>query len=197
MAKIKICGLRRDKDVSFVNKLKPDFVGFILTNGFKRSIDMDTAVHLRARLSGEIKAVGVFVDEDLQIVNACVRMGVIDFVQLHGNEDVEYIKQINAPVIKTLKPDDICKIREYEPYVDYFLFDSGTGSGKVFDWSVIPKIDKPFFLAGGIDKDNLSTAINTVKPYAVDMSSSVETDGFKDYDKIKEVIDIVRSIANE
>lgn len=197
MAKIKICGLRREEDVSFVNELKPDFAGFILTKGFRRSIDFDTLIHLRKKLSADIKAVGVFVNEDLQFVKDCVKMQAVDIVQLHGDEDVDYIKQIDALAVKVLKPKDFHKIKEYEPYVDYFLFDSGTGTGEVFDWANIPKTEKPFFLAGGISRENLSTAIHDIKPYAVDMSSSVETDGYKDYNKIKEVIDIVRSITNE
>lgn len=193
MAKIKICGLRRDDDISYVNKLRPDYAGFILSNGFRRSIDMKTVTHLRNRLAAGITAVGVFVNENEEIVNACIKMGVIDMVQLHGDESAEYCKKIKAPVIKVLKPDTFDKISEYEPYADYFLFDSGTGTGKTFDWSAIPDTEKPFFLAGGLDRDNLKQAIETVKPYAVDMSSSVETDGIKDYNKIKEIIDIVRT----
>lgn len=193
MAKIKICGLRREDDISYVNSLKPDYAGFILSNGFRRSIDMETVTHLRNRLAAGITAVGVFVDEPEEIVNACIKMGVIDIVQLHGDESADYCKKIKAPVIKVLKPDIFDKISEYEPYVDYFLFDSGTGTGETFDWSEIPRTDKPFFLAGGLGRSNLNQAVKTVNPYAVDMSSSVETDGIKDYDKIKEIIDIVRN----
>ncbi|MFR5875665.1 MAG: phosphoribosylanthranilate isomerase [Eubacterium sp.] len=193
MAKIKICGLRREEDISYVNILKPDYVGFILSNGFRRSIEMETVTHLRNRLAAGINAVGVFVNESVEIVNACIKMQVIDMVQLHGNESADYCKKINAPIIKVLKPDDFDKIKDYEPYIDYFMFDSGTGTGTTFDWSKIPKTDKPFFLAGGLDKNNLKHAIETINPYAVDMSSSVETEGIKDYDKIKKVIDIVRS----
>lgn len=193
MAKIKICGLRREEDISYVNILKPDYVGFILSNGFRRSIEMETVTHLRNRLAAGINAVGVFVNESVEIVNACIKMQVIDMVQLHGNESADYCKKINAPIIKVLKPDDFDKIKDYEPYIDYFMFDSGTGTGTTFDWSKIPKTDKPFFLAGGLDKNNLKHAIEAINPYAVDMSSSVETEGIKDYDKIKKVIDIVRS----
>lgn len=194
MARIKICGLRSQDDVKIVNDLKPDFVGFILTDGFKRTISLDLAKDLRKNIDRSIKVVGVFVNEDIKNVEFFVENGIIDLVQLHGNEDVEYIKKINAPVIKVLKPDSFNKISDYEKVVDYFLFDSGTGTGKTFDWTAIPKTEKPFFLAGGISKDNLQFAIENIKPYAVDMSSSVETDGKKDYDKVKEVITIVREI---
>lgn len=193
MAKIKICGLKRPEDISYVNKLNPDYVGFVLSNGYKRSIDMAQLRRLRDKLNSNIKAVGVFVNEPVDIVNACVKMELIDMVQLHGSEDIEYVKQIKAPVIKALKPSEFNLVKDYQAYVDYFLFDSGTGTGKSFDWSIIPKTDTEFFLAGGIGSNNLREAIGTVKPYAVDLSSSIETDGYKDYDKIKEVIEIVRS----
>lgn len=197
MAKIKICGLKRQEDIAFVNELKPDYIGFILTNGFKRSIDMEALRNLRDRLSGDITTVGVFVDEDIAIVNMLIKMDLIDMVQLHGSETVDYIRQIDAPVIKMLKPDNFDKINQYEKFVDYFLFDSGTGTGKTFDWSMIPKTAKPFFLAGGLDKGNIETAIHKMNPYCVDLSSAVETDGVKDYSKIKKIIEIVRSTNNE
>lgn len=197
MAKIKICGLKRQEDIAFVNELKPDYIGFILTNGFKRSIDMEALRNLRDRLSGDITTVGVFVDEDIAIVNMLIKMDLIDMVQLHGSETVDYIRQIDAPVIKMLKPDNFDKINQYEEFVDYFLFDSGTGTGKTFDWNMIPKTAKPFFLAGGLDESNIEKAIYEINPYCVDLSSAVETDGVKDYSKIKKIIEIVRSTNNE
>ena len=195
MSKIKICGLRREQDVDYVNALKPDFIGFILTAGFRRSISAETAKRLKTRLSKDITAVGVFVNESAETVNAFVADGIIDIVQLHGDESADLCKQINAPVIKFLKCDGEIqqKISRYENAVDYFLFDSGTGTGNTFDWSMIPKTDKPFFLAGGLGSDNLKKAIKDIDPYAVDLSSSVETDGFKDYEKIKTVTEIVRN----
>lgn len=192
MAKIKICGLKRLEDIKYANELMPDFVGFILSDGFKRSIKPQQAVQLKAKLSDNIKAVGVFVDEPSEAVDCFLRQGVIDIVQLHGSETPEFCSKINAPVIKMLKPTDFDKISQYVPYVDYFLFDSGTGTGKTFDWSKIPKTQKPFFLAGGLKKENIPLAIKTVNPYAVDLSSCVETDGCKDYIKIKEVMECVR-----
>lgn len=192
MAKIKICGLKRLEDIEYANELMPDFVGFILSDGFKRSIKPQQAVQLKAKLSDNIKAVGVFVDEPAEAIDCFLRQGVIDIVQLHGSETPEFCSKINAPVIKMLKPTDFDKISQYEPYVDYFLFDSGTGTGKTFDWSKIPKTQKPFFLAGGLNKENIPLAIKTVNPYAVDLSSCVETDGCKDYIKIKEVMECVR-----
>lgn len=191
MAKIKICGLMRQQDIEYVNELKPDYVGFILSPGFRRSITKELAAVLKSKLDKNIKTVGVFVDDSLDNISYFIDNDIIDIVQLHGDESCEYCNMINAPVIKYFKPDDFNKAEKYE--TDYFLFDSGTGTGKTFEWSEIPKIQKPFFLAGGLDENNIKKAVEKVKPYAVDMSSSVETNGVKDYNKIKRIIDIVRS----
>lgn len=191
MAKIKICGLRRAIDIDYVNELKPDYVGFILSDGFKRSISIETAKMLKAKLDNKIKAVGVFVNDDIEKINNTVNQGIIDLVQLHGNETADYCKKINAPVIKYFKPDMFEQIGEYD--TDYLLFDSGTGTGKAFDWSKIPTTDKPFFLAGGIGCDNIKAAIENVNPFCIDLSSSVETDGYKSYDKIKKIMEIMKN----
>jgi len=192
MAKLKICGLRRRQDIEYVNLLQPDYVGFILSGGFRRSIDTKTAVQLKVGLSENIQAVGVFVNEPLSRIEAAVHSGAIDFVQLHGNESPEFCARIKAPVIKALKPCAFGRVLEYEPFVDYFLFDSGTGTGRAFDWSLIPKTEKPFFLAGGLCAENLAQAVSIVRPFAVDISSGVETNGVKDFEKIKTVTEIIR-----
>lgn len=188
MTKIKICGLMRDEDISYVNELTPDYIGFILSSGYRRTVDIETARRLKSKLNSNIKVIGVFVDEPINNIIT----DFIDIVQLHGNETPEYCSKINVPVIKMLNTTDYDKIKEYEPFVQYFLFDSGKGTGKVFEWNKIPKTKKPFFLAGGLSSSNIKKAIKEVKPFAVDISSSVETNGIKDYKKIKEVIDIVR-----
>lgn len=195
MSKIKICGLRREQDIDYVNELKPDFIGFILTAGFRRSITRETAKALKSRLSKDITAVGVFVNDSADTVNSFIAEGIIDIAQLHGDESAELCQKINAPVIKFLKCDDDIeeKISDYENNVDYFLFDSGTGTGNTFDWSKIPKTERPFFLAGGLGAGNLKNAIDEINPFAVDLSSSVETDGVKDFEKIKKVTEIVKN----
>ncbi len=192
MAKIKICGMRRDEDIDFANSLRPDYIGFVLTEGFRRSITPETAARLKERLGGGIKAVGVFVNDGADKINLLFERNVIDIAQLHGDESPEYCKMIKAPIIKYFngshgEPDDLDK---YD--VDYFLFDSGTGTGRAFDWSNIPKTDKPFFLAGGISESNVKQAIDTAKPFAVDVSSSVETNGYKDYKKMKRFMEMAR-----
>lgn len=187
MAKIKICGLRREDDINYVNILKPDYIGFILTSGFKRSIDKEQAKKLKSLLSPDIKAVGVFVNDTLDNINYFLDNGIIDIVQLHGNETPQFCNNIDAPVIKYFKPDDFDKINEYD--TEFYLFDSGTGTGKTFDWSLIPKTDKPFFLAGGLNKDNIPIAEKEINPYCIDLSSAVETNGIKDFNKIKEIME--------
>lgn len=182
----------RDEDIDFANELLPDYIGFVLTEGFRRSITPETALRLKKRLSGRIRAVGVFVNDSADKINLLFESNVIDIAQLHGDESPEYCRMIKAPIIKYFNcshgaPDDLDK---YD--VDYFLFDSGTGTGRVFDWSNIPKTDKPFFLAGGISEINVKQAIDTVKPFAVDVSSFVETNGYKDYTKMKRFMEMAR-----
>lgn len=184
--------MRRDEDIDFANSLHPDYIGFVLTEGFRRSITPETAARLKKRLGGGIKAVGVFVNDSADKINLLFERNVIDIVQLHGDESPEYCKMIKAPIIKYFNcshgvPDDLDK---YD--VDYFLFDSGTGTGRAFDWSNIHKTDKPFFLAGGISESNVKQAIDTAKPFAVDVSSSVETNGYKDYKKMKRFMEMAR-----
>lgn len=190
MVKIKICGLRREVDVDYVNALKPDYIGFILTDGFRRSVDIESAKKLKSKLSPDIKAVGVFVDDDIDKINFCLDNGIIDLAQLHGNESPEYCDKIHGDVIKVFKPDSFERIDEYN--TAYVLLDSGTGTGKSFDWSLIPSVDKPMLLAGGINAENLQEAISKVHPFGIDLSSAVEVDGYKDYDKIKEIMEIVK-----
>lgn len=190
MAKIKICGLRREEDIDYVNELKPDYIGFILSDGFRRSITRQQAKLLKSKLSPDVAAVGVFVDEDEEYINSFIEDGLISIAQLHGSEPPELAKEINAPVIKYFSPASFDRIDEYD--ADYFLFDSGTGTGRSFDWGVIPHTAKPFFLAGGINDSNIKNAIEQVNPYCIDLSSAVETDGFKDYNKIKKIMESVR-----
>lgn len=192
MAKIKICGLRRAQDIEYVNTLEPDYIGFVLTPGFRRSITPETARQLKKTLSAKIKTVGVFVNDSADKINYLFDCGIIDIAQLHGSESPEFCGLIKAPVIKYFNcaggtPKDI-----YKYNVDYYLFDSGTGTGRGFNWNNIPKTEKPFFLAGGISEQNVKQAIETAHPFAVDVSSSVETNGFKDFEKIKRFMEMAR-----
>ena len=189
MTKIKFCGLRRIEDIKYANELKPDFIGFVFAPGRKRTVDRDTAEELKNLLDHDIKAVGVFVDEDVKNVAKLLNDGIIDIAQLHGSEDEEYIKTLrllsSKKIIKAIEiqsADDINKANESS--ADYVLLDSGKGSGLKFDWALINEIKRPYFLAGGLDCDNIENALAILNPFAVDVSSGIETDGFKDFDKM-------------
>lgn len=194
MVKIKICGLQRAKDIDIVNRYLPDYAGFILSPGFRRSISRQTAAELKKALSPQIKAVGVFVNDDAENINSFVQSGIIDMVQLHGSESPLFCKKINVPVIKYFNCKSGGPHADFNAYnADYLLFDSGTGTGKAFDWQNVPKCDLPFFLAGGLCADNLKAAITAVHPFGVDLSSAAETGGFKDEEKIKRIMEIIRN----
>jgi len=185
--KIKICGLNKECDIDYVNEALADYAGFVFAES-KRKISEEKAFVLKRRLSSSIKAVGVFVNHDISFIRNLFKRGIIDIAQLHGQENEEYISEIDAPVIKAVRIGE-----KFDYQVDYLLFDSLLpGCGKTFDWSLIPKTEKPFFLAGGINSDNIAEAMK-INPYAIDVSSGVETDGSKDREKI---LEIVRSVHN-
>ena len=197
--KIKICGLRRREDILAVNEARPDYCGFIIEfpKSF-RSVTADKVRELVKDLSPEIKGVGVFVNAPVEFVSGLLNEGTLALAQLHGQEDEAYIRELkkltDKPIIKAFSvktSEDIEKALQSP--ADYILLDQGSGgTGMTFDWSLIPKIERPFFLAGGIGAENLEQAIREIRPYAVDLSSSVETDKWKDSEKIRNVVDIVR-----
>lgn len=197
--KIKICGLRRREDILAVNEARPDYCGFIIEfpKSF-RSVTADKVRELVKDLSLEIKGVGVFVNAPVEFVSGLLNDGTLALAQLHGQEDEAYIRELkkltDKPIIKAFSvktSEDIEKTLQSP--ADYILLDQGSGgTGMTFDWSLIPKIERPFFLAGGIGSENLEQAIREIRPYAVDLSSSVETDKWKDPEKIRNVVDIVR-----
>ncbi len=199
MVKIKICGIKRLEDIEIVNKYKPDFIGFVFANS-KRKVSYDLALNLRKNLSEDISVVGVFVDADKKEILKLYNDGIIDIAQLHGNEDENYIcdlkkkTQNKLKVIKAIEISQNTDLSKYDDYnSDYLLLDSGKGSGKTFDWNLIKKdLKKDFFLAGGLNSSNISQAISEFNPYAVDLSSALEVDGFKDENKIKEIMEIIK-----
>ena len=184
MTKIKFCGLTRTGDIEAANELKPDYIGFVFWLKSKRAVTAEEAKTLKAKLDPSIKAVGVFVDEDMEAVKSLLDGGIIDIAQLHGHEDEDYInglkKASGKPVIKAFRirsEDDIRKA-EASP-ADLVLLDAGMGDGVTFDWSLIKNAGRPYFLAGGLDPDNAADAVRTLHPYALDVSSGIETDGVK------------------
>lgn len=201
MTKIKICGLTRMADIEAVNYVHPDYIGLVFAKS-PREINEEAARRLKGALNPGINAVGVFVNDNILRIERLCREGCIDVVQLHGDEDMDYINQLKnitrKPIIKAIKvkgKEDI-KTANQLP-CDYLLFDSFTndkygGSGTVFDWTIIGKISKPYFLAGGLNNTNVTRALMIANPYAIDVSSGVESEGYKDREKIKEFISIVR-----
>ena len=199
--KIKICGLKRPEDITYVNEAKPDYCGFIIEfpSSF-RSVTADEVRELVKELDPEIRPVGVFVNAPMELVRTLLDDGTLALAQLHGQEDESYIRELKTYTDKliikafSIKTADDMENALQSP-ADYILLDQGSGgTGKTFDWSLIPKIERPFFLAGGIGASNLGQAIREIHPYAVDLSSSVETEKRKDPMKIRQVVDIVREI---
>lgn len=203
MTKVKICGLSRIEDIEYCNELLPDYIGFIL--GFpksKRNVSFEQAKLLRSKLNSSIKSVGVFVNADIDYICSLCDANVIDYVQLHGNEDDDYISKLKSkvdkPIIKAVRVQSKEDILSAETLnCDYLLLDTYVkdaigGSGIAFDWSIIPNISKPYFLAGGLNANNVSKAIAMCNPYAVDVSSSVEDGAYKSKQKIAEFISAVK-----
>ena len=198
MVKIKICGIRRLEDIRIVNRYKPDYIGFVFADS-KRQVSHDLASKLKSNLDSDIISVGVFVDANSDEIIELFEGGVIEVAQLHGNESEEYINDLKQKtngelkVIKAIEMSEDKNLSDYDNLnVDYLLLDSGKGSGKTFDWRLIKSdLKKEFFLAGGIDSDNAKQAIEQFNPYAIDLSSSLETDGFKDENKIKEIMEVI------
>jgi len=190
--KIKICGIRREEDIAIVNKYKPDFIGFVFAES-KRRINFNQAIQLKKHLDNDILVVGVFVDSDIQDIIYLVENKVIDIIQLHGKEDEEFINNLkefneSIKIIKAVlvkNKDDIKKWEESR--ADTLLLDSGKGSGNTFNWDLIGNIKKPFFIAGGIDSENIDEALK-FNPFGIDLSSGAEENGFKSSKKIAKIM---------
>jgi len=198
MTKVKVCGLKRPEDMAYANELLPDYVGFVFAKASKRYVLPETAALLRAMLLPQIVSVGVFVDEPIENIVALLETDVIGMAQLHGTETAAYIRALRsrslAPIIQAFRiatRDDVQ--RAEQSLADYILLDHGAGgTGESFDWSLLDGIKRPFFLAGGLSVENVGEAITRYKPFAVDSSSKLETNGVKDYSKMKAFVEAVR-----
>lgn len=213
MQKIKLCGMMKQCDIEYANRVKPDLVGFIFANT-RRKISVTQAKEFRKALDAEIPAVGVFVNEDISVIASLVQDGCIDMIQLHGEEDADYIRRLreicDVPVIKAVKVQTVEQIRQAAALpVDYLLLDTYRkgvlgGTGEAFDWELLREakaaagdtaegalFGKPYFLAGGLHAGNLREAA-ALGSYGLDVSSGIETDGSKDFTKMVEVMELVR-----
>lgn len=206
--KIKICGITNLEDARFASGALVDYLGFIFYEPSPRYIEPGEAGAIINWLEGPEK-VGVFVNQPLDDVNQIAKQTGLDFVQLHGDETPEYCSLVEKPVIKVIHIEEESvdyllkhQIEQYSEVADFLLFDTKIdglwgGTGKSFNWSLITDldIDTPYFLSGGINSDNVSKAIETVKPYAIDVSSSLEQKpGLKDFAKIETFMDEIRSL---
>ena len=198
---IKLCGMFRDEDIDAINEVRPDFVGFVVDfPKSHRSVSAKRAAELAGRVAGGIARVGVFVNEPVEVVARLCRMGAVDVVQLHGSEDAKYLArlraQVDATVVQAFRirtKDDVAVAQASE--ADYVLLDSGQGTGQTFDWSLPQGIQRPFVLAGGLGPSNVADAIRAAHPWAVDMSSGIETNGKKDPQKMRAAVAAVRGLG--
>ena len=198
MTKIKLCGLSRECDIEAVNELCPEYIGFVFAKKSKRYVTPAKAKELRTILNKDIKAVGVFVNEDIEKVSELLENDIIDIAQLHGSEDEEYISKLREKtgkqIIKAFKIScSADAVSAEKSSADFILLDSGAGTGSVFDWEWLSEVRRPYFLAGGLSTDNVESAIKKLSPYAVDVSSGIETEGVKDETKMREFVSKVRN----
>lgn len=198
MSKIKLCGLSRKCDIEWANELHPEYIGFVFAPKSRRYVSVDTAAELKAMLSEDIKAVGVFVNSPVESVAYILSRGIIDIAQLHGSEDEEYISRLvkltDKPIIKAFSINSAADVSAANnSSADMVLLDSGQGgTGTNFDWKLLGNINRPYFLAGGLCCENISQAITALDPYAVDVSSGIETNGCKDKNKMAAFVAAVR-----
>ena len=197
MTKIKLCGLSRASDIEEANRLEPDYIGFVFAKKSRRCVTPEQAGELKKLLRPEIRAVGVFVNEAPEAVAALLNRGVIDLAQLHGSEDAEYIRRLRdlteSPLIQAFRirsKEDLSRAEASE--ADEILLDAGAGTGTVFDWSLLRNMERRYFLAGGLNPENVREAIRDLHPYGVDVSSGIETDALKDRTKMAAFVAAVR-----
>ncbi|MCY3030376.1 MULTISPECIES: phosphoribosylanthranilate isomerase [Aerococcus] len=199
--KLKICGLKRPVDISYCNPLAIDYVGFIVDYPkSQRSVSLSTLEDLSQRVNPNIQKVGVFVNEKLDLIADLLKQGIIDIAQLHGQEspaDIVYLQNTTAkPIWKAFAIQDTKDLdRAKASPADQILLDyKEAGSGKSFNWKLLKDFDRPFILAGGLNANNIKSAIDQVKPAALDLSTGVESQGHKDPNKIKEIVRMVKDV---
>lgn len=209
--KIKTCGLFREEDINYANELKPDYIGFVFAES-KRKVGVEKAYNLKNKLDKEIKSVGVFVNDNLDFILNLIREKIIDIIQLHGNEDNDFLDNLktktNAKIIKFIPVENADSIlNSLNIFSDFILLDNLKGGvGKTFNWNYLKEafelnkkfievFNKKYFLAGGLNKENINEALK-FNPYCVDLSGGLETDGIKDFEKMKYIINITKNFKN-
>lgn len=200
MIKVKFCGLSRICDIEGANALMPEYIGFVFAPQSRRCILPEKAAKLKSLLSPGIKAVGVFVNQQPEFAAELLNSDIIDIVQLHGNEEDDYIEQLrrltHKPIIQAFRITGVEEvIKAQNSIADCILLDAGAGTGTSFDWKLVQNIKRPYFLAGGLNAQNARAALSILKPYALDVSSGIETNGLKDTRKMAEFIHAIRKEA--
>lgn len=218
MTKVKVCGLHREVDIGYANEVRPDYIGFVFAKS-KRQVTREQARQLKRLLDDDIKAVGVFVNSLVEEMADLAQEGIIDVIQLHGEEDAQVVRVLKertqVPIIQAFGiVDEADMKRAMGSEADKILLDyRDGGSGKTFNWELLSNYMKKseekqldsrvrgilrssdsVFLAGGINSDNVQDAIKRFHPYAVDVSSSVEVNGYKDLEKMRELVRRVRDV---
>ena len=199
MAEIKICGIYREADGEIIRRARPDYFGMVINfPKSHRSVLPAQAESLRGLIPREIPAVGVFVNQPVELVIDLLNRGVINIAQLHGNESPAEITRIQKatgkPVWKAFKIRSQSDLEEAKASpADLILLDNGYGTGKPFDWNLIGEVGRPFGLAGGLTPENLPQAIRQINPTLVDLSSGVETEKIKDEEKVLRAVAAVRN----
>ena len=203
MTKIKLCGLTRLCDIETANTLLPEFIGFVFAEKSRRYIHPEAAGALRRALDPSVRTVGVFAREQPETVALLLREGIIDLAQLHGGEDDSYIAGLrmrtDKPLIQAFRVDTAADLeRAYKSRAEYILLDHGAGgTGSSFNWKLLEGFDRPYFLAGGLGVDNVREAVTMLHPFAVDVSSGIETDGLKDREKMQAFVAAVRAASDK
>ena len=218
--KVKMCGISKVETIPAIVDAKPDYMGLVFAPS-KRQVTVDQAKILVEELhrgyakkygsdtehdkNGTIKTVGVFVNETVENLVTIANEANLDAVQLHGDEDEAFIQSLkertNVEVWKAVQIRSAADVEKWiDSSADMLLFDAyhkdeRGGTGEVFDWSSLDAFERPFMLAGGIDSTNVARAIRTVRPYGIDISSGIETNGVKDDEKITAFTKIVKSIG--
>lgn len=200
--KIKFCGIRRLEDVAFCNELQPEYLGMILSSGFRRTISPETAEQLVKAKSRSIAAVGVFVNETPEHIAQVLKQVPLDVIQLHGSETAEIVSGVRwrtgLPVWKAVQVQTAADIQAAcQLGADQLILEGKAGGmGITADWELIAgaKPAQPFLLAGGLTPENVAEAAAMVQPDGVDFSSGIETGGVKDYAKMKRIVTIIRGV---
>lgn len=212
MTRVKLCGMMRLEDILAVNELKPEYIGFVFARKSRRYVSREQAKVLKGMLDPGVKAAGVFVNEAVECVADLLNEGIIDMAQLHGTEDEAYICQLRELIgrykgntlkedkdkfiIKAVQVKSEADVRNGEKSgADLVLFDAGAGDGKVFNWKLLENVKRPYFLAGGLGPENVGDAVMRLRPFGVDVSSGIETDGVKDALKMAKFVTAVRNCS--